>query len=42
MKYLADLLKFAINDNGRTVRLAVLAVLVTIAAFSTAVALHTR
>lgn len=41
MKYLADLLKFAINDNGRTARLAVLAVLVAIAAFGTAAALQT-
>ena len=42
MKYLVDLLKFAINDNGRTARLAVLAALVAVAAFSAFAALHTR
>ncbi|GAA2053271.1 hypothetical protein GCM10009839_71290 [Catenulispora yoronensis] len=42
MKYLADLLKFAINDNGRTVRLAALAVPVAVAAFAVAAALRAR
>lgn len=42
MKHLADLLKFAINDNGRTIRLAVLAALVAVAALAAATALPTR